>query len=136
MRRQQETRPRTHDRKVITGRDGSSVSGTTRATSSTEHRSSEGSSALPLDLSAAAEESGCGGEFENIEKNREKQNRTEQNRGGRVSGFREWNLRQELLGLCFFVSLSYLSVMRGRERKGTEGGRRRRRRNRVGKSRG
>ena len=67
MRRQQEARPRTHDRKVMTGRVGSSVSGTTRATSSTEQRSSDGSSPPPLNLSAA-EESWLGGVFEDIEK--------------------------------------------------------------------
>lgn len=39
MRRVQEVRPRNQARNVMTGRDGSSVSGTTRATSSTEHRS-------------------------------------------------------------------------------------------------
>jgi hypothetical protein len=38
----QEVIPRNHERKVITGRLGSSVSGTTRATSSIGHRSSGG----------------------------------------------------------------------------------------------
>ncbi|GKV18797.1 hypothetical protein SLEP1_g29133 [Rubroshorea leprosula] len=36
----QEVRPRNHARKVMTGRDGSSVSGTTNFTSSTGHQPS------------------------------------------------------------------------------------------------
>uniref|UniRef100_A0A7C8YKX3 Uncharacterized protein n=1 Tax=Opuntia streptacantha TaxID=393608 RepID=A0A7C8YKX3_OPUST len=46
MRSTQEARPRTHARKVNTGMLGSSVSGTTRATSSTGHLSVSVSSIL------------------------------------------------------------------------------------------
>ncbi|MCI93814.1 hypothetical protein A2U01_0115112, partial [Trifolium medium] len=42
MRITQEVIPRNHERKVMTGRVGSSVSGTTRATSSIGHLSSGG----------------------------------------------------------------------------------------------
>ncbi|XP_020696695.1 uncharacterized protein LOC110109836 [Dendrobium catenatum] len=44
IRRTQQVKPRNHARNVITGIDGSSVSGTTRATSSTGHRSAANSS--------------------------------------------------------------------------------------------
>lgn len=109
MRRQQEASPRTHDRKVITGRDGSSVSGTTRATSSTGHRSSDGGSPPPLDLSAV-EESGLGGVFEDIERALmgKKRNRTEEAVCVLCMEF-EGELRDFcVLFLCFSLSLSYL----------------------------
>ena len=71
---QQEVSPKTHERKVITGRDGSSVSGTTRATSSTEHRSSDGGEPPSLDLSAGVE-SGWSGVLEDIERSLKRENR-------------------------------------------------------------
>jgi hypothetical protein len=46
IRRTHEVNPRNHARKVITGSDGSSVSGTTSATSSTRHLSSESEATL------------------------------------------------------------------------------------------
>lgn len=60
----QDESPRNHARNVITGKLGSSVSGTTKATSSTEHLSSLVEDASPLSLPPlpppSAEESGGG----------------------------------------------------------------------------